>query len=205
MTDKSGGREEEKLSNVARVSPVAQASSAPDQAATKLSPPPSYKVAVYEAQVQDQGWEKIDRFELLQFKYIHGQGPQGEAGERETWDKKIEFLLAVVGFAVDLGNVWRFPYVCYANGGGGSELGWVLHRGSNTTYLCSGAFLVPYFVMLIFGGLPLFYMELCLGQFHRSLVSILILPQYAMYWSFKRTFEKKFYNQGKGQVESVYL
>ena len=52
MTDKSGGREEEKLSNVARVSPVAQASSAPDQAATKLSPPPSYKVAVYEAQVR---------------------------------------------------------------------------------------------------------------------------------------------------------
>ena len=52
MTDKSGGREEEKLSNVARVSPVAQASSAPDQPATKLSPPPSYKVAVYEAQVQ---------------------------------------------------------------------------------------------------------------------------------------------------------
>ncbi|XP_055856388.1 sodium-dependent serotonin transporter [Episyrphus balteatus] len=66
---------------------------------------------------------------------------------RETWGQKAEFLLAVVGFAVDLGNVWRFPYICYQNGG--------------------GAFLIPYCVMLVFGGLPLFYMELALGQFHR--------------------------------------
>lgn len=38
--------------------------------------------------------------------------------ERERWDKKIEFLLVVVGFVVDLGNVWRFFYVCFNNGGG---------------------------------------------------------------------------------------
>ena len=39
-----------------------------------------------------------------------------ESDGRETWEKKVEFLLAVVGFAVDLGNVWRFPSTCYLNG-----------------------------------------------------------------------------------------
>ncbi|MBN3310376.1 S6A13 protein, partial [Amia calva] len=71
------------------------------------------------------------------------------AGERlevrGQWASKMEYLLAVAGNVVGLGNVWRFPYLCYRNGG--------------------GAFLVPYILFIVVCGVPLFLMESAIGQY----------------------------------------
>ncbi|XP_013882030.1 sodium-dependent neutral amino acid transporter B(0)AT3 [Austrofundulus limnaeus] len=64
--------------------------------------------------------------------------------ERPKWDNKVQYLLTCIGFAVGLGNVWRFPYLCQIYGG--------------------GAFLIPYLIALVFEGLPLLYLELAIGQ-----------------------------------------
>lgn len=63
---------------------------------------------------------------------------------RETWSCRTGFILATIGSAVGLGNIWRFNYLTYENGG--------------------GAFLIPYFAALFSAGISLIILELALGS-----------------------------------------
>ncbi|AKK05472.1 SNF family Na+-dependent transporter [Corynebacterium mustelae] len=70
------------------------------------------------------------------------------AQRREVFSSRWVFILAAIGSAVGLGNIWRFPYVAYENGG--------------------GAFLVPYLIALLTAGIPLLFLDYALGHRYRG-------------------------------------
>lgn len=70
------------------------------------------------------------------------------APKRETFSGRSAFILAAIGSAVGLGNIWRFPYTTYENGG--------------------GAFIVPYLIALLTAGIPLLFLDYAIGHKHRG-------------------------------------
>ncbi|HKL76922.1 MAG TPA: sodium-dependent transporter [Gammaproteobacteria bacterium] len=68
--------------------------------------------------------------------------------QREQWQSTAGFVMAAVGSAVGLGNIWRFSYVTYENGG--------------------GAFLVPYLIALFIVGIPLLLLEFGIGHYMKG-------------------------------------
>ena len=73
---------------------------------------------------------------------------EGQEERRDQWGSKLGFILAAAGSAVGLGNIWRYPYVVYDNGG--------------------GAFLLPYFIALATAGIPILILEYGLGNKFRG-------------------------------------
>ncbi|XP_012498478.1 PREDICTED: orphan sodium- and chloride-dependent neurotransmitter transporter NTT5 [Propithecus coquereli] len=78
-------------------------------------------------------------------KTLDKDEPKDEGpSERPSWANKTEYLLAQVGFSVGLNTIWRFPYLCFHNGG--------------------GSFIIIYVLMLFFLGVPLLFLEMAAGQ-----------------------------------------
>lgn len=64
---------------------------------------------------------------------------------KEQWGNEIEFLFSCISLSVGLGNIWRFPYIAFQNGG--------------------GTFVIPYIIVLLIIGRPVYYLEVLIGQF----------------------------------------
>jgi NSS family neurotransmitter:Na+ symporter len=73
--------------------------------------------------------------------------------KREQWGTRAGFVLAAIGSAIGLGNIWRFPYIAYENGG--------------------GAFFIPYLFAMLTAGIPFLILEFGVGyKFKTSVPNI---------------------------------
>ena len=72
--------------------------------------------------------------------------------DKNEWGSNLSFILAMIGSAVGLGNIWRYPYVLYSNGG--------------------GAFYIPYIVAILLMGIPFLILEYGVGYNFKSSLSI---------------------------------
>lgn len=125
---------------------------------------------------------------------------------RDQWGTKLGFILAAIGSAVGLGNIWRFPYVVYENGG--------------------GAYLIPYFVAIFTAGIPLLILEYGMGHKYKgstplalarankkwewlgwwpSITAFMILTYYTMILSCAIKYFTLSFTQGWGSDPNTYF
>lgn len=126
--------------------------------------------------------------------------------KREQWGSKLGFILAAVGSAVGLGNIWRFPYIAFSNGG--------------------GAFLVPYFFAIFTAGIPLLILEYGLGHKYKgstplaiarlkrkwewlgwwpTITSFIIITYYAMILGWAVNYLRYSFNSGWGSDTNAFF
>ncbi|CAM9970065.1 unnamed protein product, partial [Rangifer tarandus platyrhynchus] len=90
-----------------------------------------------------QVWSDEDNEDILE-TLSKDEPKDGAPHERPIWANKTEYLLAQVGFSVGLSTIWRFPYLCFHNGG--------------------GSFIIIYILMMFLVGIPLLFLEMAAGQ-----------------------------------------
>jgi len=86
--------------------------------------------------------------QMEKVKEMVGHNPDGSLKEdrdagRDRWKDNLTFIIASVGCAIGLGNLWRFPYLCFKHGG--------------------ATFFIPYLLCLAFLGIPMLCLEFALG------------------------------------------
>lgn len=93
--------------------------------------------------------EQVEKFkmstELAEKGLLNNKTLKSSPPAKEQWGNDIEFLFSCISLSVGLGNIWRFPYIAFQNGG--------------------GAFVIPYLIVLLIIGRPVYYLEILVGQF----------------------------------------